>query len=658
MNLFAYDTETHLIRPGLLAPPLVCGSVAGVGDNEGELLDKDAARAWFREHIRTSRIVGTNLAYDLGVMAADNPALLPSIFEAADHGRLHDVSIRQALIDIANGTFGIDPRTGRQLDDDEGVRYSLALLTERHLGIDISDEKNNPDAWRLRYAELDGIPVSEWPEAAVSYPKRDAVYTRRVFEAQEGGPNLHDEARQVRAALALHLMAIWGIRTNGERVLALRERVEAEWERSREEFRRIGLFRADGSKDTKKLKAMVTAAYNGEPPYTPPSQRYPEGQIATDRDTLVQSGDPVLERLGRGGKNDKLKSTYLPKLEQGIYVPLNPRFNVLVATGRCSSDMQQLPQKGGVRECHEPRPGYVYCSVDYGGLELRTMSQRAIWELGWSSMADALNSGLDAHCIAAASMMGVTYEEAYRRYKIEKDPIATGFRALGKVFNFGKGGGMGAPALVYNARAKDDVSFCLMAHRAERCGAEKVKHKIRGKVKSLCAVCVLVGRELDAAWLNAWPEQQQLFRNASAMTANEQLVEAVVPVSNRVRAGCGYTQWLNTPFQGLGGDLAKDATWRVSREMYTDPSSPLWGSRLVLMVHDELIAEMPEDRAPEAADRMAQIMRETAIEWLPDLAPSIEAEPAISRILSKDMAMVRDESGRLQIWEPKNQGRK
>ncbi|TQF12495.1 DNA polymerase I [Myxococcus llanfairpwllgwyngyllgogerychwyrndrobwllllantysiliogogogochensis] len=663
MNLWSFDTETWLIQPGLLAPPLVCASIAMREPGSECLLDKAQAREFFRAAIaeRDTHLVGANLAYDLGVMAADDPRLVAPIFAALEAGRLHCVQIREALIDIARGLYGVDPSTGRKLEDDEGARYPLALLVQRYLGLDISEDKKNPKAWRLRYAELDGVPVERWPREAADYPKRDARYTLDVFYRQEAiaqetpnGGNLHAEAEQMRAAFALHLASIWGLRTNGAAVSQLRERVEREWTENRAKFQKAGIYREDGTKDSKRLAALVTAAYCGEPPITAPSDRFPAGQVATDRDTLLGSGDALLEELGKSGRVDKYKSTYLDVVEAGTEAPINPRFNVLVSTTRVSSDYQQLPQKGGIREVHEARPGFVYCSVDYGGLELRTMAQRAIWELGFSKMADALNSGLDVHTLAAAEFLGASYDELLAKVKA-KEPVAVAFRQLAKILNFGKGGGMTGGSLVYNARAKDRVSFCLLAKRADVCGVERVVVTVQRKPKMVCRACVEVAKELDTKWLNAWPEQRELQHRAKSLTYGGGFSDVMIPGANILRGGCGYTQILNTPFQGLGAVGCKRAMWRVSREMYVDRSSPLYGSRLVLMVHDELISELRADdpqRLHDAAERKAEIMRQAMREVTPDLAPAIEAEPALSRYLSKDVATVRDSSGRLVVWEP------
>lgn len=309
---------------------------------------------------------------------------------------------------------------------------------------------------------------------------------------------------------------------------------------------------------------------------------------------------------------------------------------------------------------------YVFASVDFTGLELRTMSQRAINALGFSRMAQFLNSGVDVHLVAAASFMGITYDEAKARYKAG-DPLVKAFRDLGKIWNFGKGGGMGPGAMVYNARkgSKGETTkapdgtvyvgsrFCLLAKTEQHCGERRVTVKVQGKERRVCSACLEVAKRLDDGWLAAWPEQRELFARANKLAKATRHLDVEIPGLRITRGKCGYTQWLNTPFQGLGAAAAKRAMWVVSRECYTRVESPLFGSRLVLNVHDELIAEMPEGRAPEAADRMALVMREVLKRFVPDLAASVEAEPALSRTMTKKAATVRDANGRLMVWEEK-----
>lgn len=654
MKLVAFDLETWLIRPGLAAPPVVCGSFA---DDLGcHLLAKfEALKRLRAELIGDAHLIGQNIAFDMVCSAVEEPDLLPLIFDAYDADRIHDVGIREALMDIAKGALV------ERSDDEMGMRYSLELLVERHLGIDISGDKHGPDAWRLRYAELKDIPPEKWPWAARVYPMRDVAFPLEIFHRQEGGENLHDESNQCRAAFALMLMRTWGVRFNAGRVAALRARVEAEDRRSTLEFQASGILRANGKENRARLAELVTEAYAGSPPRTAASKRYPKGQVAGDRDTLAESGDPLLERYATAGKNDKYLTTYLPILEQGTAVPWNPEFNVLVATTRVSSNAQQFPQYGGVRECSEPREGMAFCSVDYGGLELRTMSQRAINTVGFSKMAEVLNAKKDPHLIAAASFQGVPYEVAQANYAAG-EPLAKAYRDLGKTWNFSKGGGGGAAAMVYSAREGKNgattkgpdgrvyvgTRFCLITKRAQQCGVAKERVGVRGKARFVCSACLKVAKQLDEGWKKAWPEQAALFAEASKLAKVSRYLTAEIPVSKVKRGKCGYTQWLNTPFQGLGAAATKRAMWLVCREMYTDRSSPLWGSRLVLNVHDELIAEVPLSR-PEAGDRMAFIMRETLKEFCPDLAESVEAEPSLCMTMSKGAKTLRDASGKLLV---------
>lgn len=349
MRVSAFDLETHLGQPGLVAPPIVCGSVA---DETGVyLLTPAESLFWLRAQLESeNHIVGCNLAFDLVTAAAADPSLLPLIFEALDEGRVHDIAIREALLDIAKGDLV------ERGEDGIGIRYGMRLLAERYLGVDLTSDKTGPDAWRKKYALLQGIPLEQWPWAARVYPMRDVALPLEIYQRQEGGPNLHQEAHEMRAAFALALVSTWGIRSNRDGVAALRKRVEEQDLKNTIEFRAAGILRADGSENQSVLKDLVSKAYGGNPPRTKPSKKHPNGQISTDRDTLSESGVELLERYGRAGKNDKYLSTYLPILEAGVEQPWNPQFNVLVATTRISSDAQQFPQQGGVRECWEARP--------------------------------------------------------------------------------------------------------------------------------------------------------------------------------------------------------------------------------------------------------------------------------------------------------------
>ena len=112
-----------------------------------------------------------------------------------------------------------------------------------------------------------------------------------------------------------------------------------------------------------------------------------------------------------------------------------------------------------------------------------------------------------------------------------------------------------------------------------------------------------------------------------------------------------FTAGCNSFFQSLAADGGKSALRNVVREAYLDEASPLFGTRPIMFVHDEIFSEVPCEKLHEAAKRKAQIMVESMRVWVPDV--HINAEPAAMTHWYKEAEAVYDESGRLIPWEPK-----
>ncbi len=114
-------------------------------------------------------------------------------------------------------------------------------------------------------------------------------------------------------------------------------------------------------------------------------------------------------------------------------------------------------------------------------------------------------------------------------------------------------------------------------------------------------------------------------------------------------------------------DAMKNAYCAISRECYdrtcrvensehmtsrfAGGPSPLYGSRPILLAHDETFAEHPESVAPEASARIGELMVEAERFMCPDLSKACKAEPALMRKLYKGAEPVF-ENGRLVPWEP------
>lgn len=505
MKLVAFDLETHLIQPGNLAPRIVCGSLAE--DETTVLMDPGQARAVFAGILKTDKtLVGANIAFDCAIMAADDPSLVPAIFAKYERGEVYDIQIAQALDAIAGGHLSKDPRTGGPIVDPstgkQSNRYSLATCVDLVLGR--KDAKRN-DFWRLRYALLEGIPIDTWPAEARQYPLDDARNTLEVAKAQLGLStgtkplrNLHDMPAQVFTAFAMHLGAVWGLRTDDETVAALEAKVEKAHAGMVEKFKAAGFIKAvkvpegktyregngrvylagetvhkESGQAIKRAVAIAYGAFQDKPcpacggtgrivgqkgnevickvragglcdgtgldlSTAPMLPRTETGGVSADRDTLMESGDEALAEYAHN-ENEKIRNTYLPFVKQGLEVPINLRPNVLVASGRTSYDglIQLINREGGVRECFVARPGRVFCSVDYAALELCTLAQVCLWVVKRSKMAETINETGDPgslHTAFAARMVGMTTEELAAAIKA-KEPRAKAFRQAAKCFH-------------------------------------------------------------------------------------------------------------------------------------------------------------------------------------------------------------------------------
>ena len=681
MRILGIDTETYLITRDTVAPKMVCAT----------LCDEDGDKSlWLRDDVLPVlhdlfdaddiEFVAHHARFDMAVLYAADPTLLPKIVRAYDEGRVRCTMVREKLLALARGELADEGETGAK----RNIKFSLAATVMRHFEIDLSGDKNDPLAWRLRYSELDNIPVSDWPEKARSYALDDAAWPLAVFEAQTAqfaalggeGNRLPDEAQQTRAAFWLYLLSMRGVRTDIVRVNQLSDKLTTEYERINALVRAAGVLRPKmekgervWSRDMKAIRARVASAYGGNPPLTE------GGATSTDRDTLNDAADKavvgwieeqigelpkmsgeeaamtthvlsevaaakfdkeheqvynwmVLKALGERSGTEKLLTTYVPVLFSGTQLPIHPSYNELVATGRSSAyepNLQNPPTKGGVRECFIPMDGFYFAFCDYSFIELCTLAQICLWMFGRSALADAINDGLDPHLAMAAEDLDISYAEAKARLSLG-DPEIVAQRQRCKARNFGFPGGLGADSYVEYAKG---YGVSLTQHAARQ---EKEK------------------------WYRKWPEMRDYHQYFSERALGGQTFTLTQPGSGRVRGGVGFCDGANSGFQGLAADGIKRAGWNATKECYLrDPyrdggETALYGSRPVLFLHDELILEVPKERAHEATHRLSEVMISGMREVCPDVR--IGTEFALASRWYKGAKPVFVD-GRLVPWEPK-----
>ena len=601
-TVWAFDTETHLIEAGVQAPRLVCIQCASV-EVPARILPahEPEARQWLLDRLNSDdTLVGVSVSFDAAVCMAAWPETIPLWFRAYDEGRVIDLAIVAKVWDVAERG---------KLEHS----YSMQTMMQRYINLQI--EKEN--TYRLRYSELDGVALDKWPKEAVEYALADAEYTLALWENFRGGDEPATLTHQCKSDFALRLATAWGLAVDKPRVQATKVALEAELAGFAESLREAGILSAKGSVSQGPVTDLVIRHYRRRGQKAPQT---PKGAISTSAETLREAAmtQPVLRTLLDYRGAQKLLTTYVKALlEAGD--SCHPRYHVMVESGRTSSsgpNVQNLPTRGGIRECFKARDGCVFVAADYGQAELVCLAQITSMDHPPSRMAQALRDGQDLHLLTAAKILSIDYEQAVQRYDAG-DPTLKDVRKLAKALNFGIPGGLGVGTL----RA-------LLASYGIEVSWDRAT-------------------ELKGLWLDLYPEVGLYFSAIGALGRDFSITH---PVSGFKRAGMTFCAGANFGFQHLCAYGAKEAVFAVQRACF-DADSPLYGSRLVAFIHDEIIIESPESSAREAAAALTEIMvREFATKATPDVP--ITAEAHMMRRWYKDAQPVYDADGGLVPWEP------
>lgn len=675
--IYAFDSETYLIRPGRQAPRVVCVQSKDPRDGVAriELTEPGLDRLESALADPRIRFVGHNVAFDMACAIATRPRLLRPIFAAYKADRVTCTKEREKLVRIAEGSLSKFKTHGLiDLVDRYGLEHNF------HAG-----DKGEPDSWRMRYSELDGIPIAQWPEDARRYALADLV-VGDVYRAQEAkfpAAWLDDQFRQARAAFVWTLTSARGMMTDLASVKELAKIVEVEHEIVRRvltvgdaaslekwcevwndahpdavkagkemtpQWLRVpysgGLVRPDGTKDTKAAAQRMRAVRELRglgPRLTKTGTKKVKTQEMTqeeafplytslDVDACEETADPILIAYARYGSIDTLRSRVERlRLAAESGLPIQPRYDNLKETGRTScskgdsepgkplsafgDQVQNLPRSPGLRECYRARPGCVILSCDWAAAELHTLAQTCLDYGLDSNMARVLNSGQDIHLWYACQVNGWDYADAKARLK-SGDKSVKAARQGGKACNFGFPGGLGIEKFIAYAFKTYQVVYDVQEATCQR-----------------------------GLWRAAFPEMAPYFAIIT------RIVDSGAPLrhfgSNRYRGDLRFTSAANSTFQGRCADMAKWTGWRLTEMEYLEGllASP-WA-----FAHDEFLVEIPEEVAHEVALEVKGVMEEAGRVWCPG-AP-VRAEPALQYVWRKGAEPVyRD--GRLIPWEDRD----
>lgn len=257
MTVVAFDSETELIGPGNIAPPMICGIFTTRGEN-GELETvllgnhpEDGLREMIEWMLTDEEltVVTHNGGFDYAVICRTFPDLIPLVYKFLIEGRGTDTLWREKLINLS--------MTGRleKLEMPDGslidIRYRLQDLDYKYLGKDVGELKESAESWRTNYSLLDGWLASEYPEDAREYAIGDGEDTLQIYEAQEKLLTEWDHAStqtqefQLVKSFVLYMMSAWGMEVDQEATDKMEEATTAVIEANKDLLEREGILRAD-----------------------------------------------------------------------------------------------------------------------------------------------------------------------------------------------------------------------------------------------------------------------------------------------------------------------------------------------------------------------------------------------------------------------------
>lgn len=613
--LIAIDYETHLISSQHPWPKVVCMSVK---DDKGVHLYvgySDMNKRLYDILNSDDTVIAHNMSFEFNVTYTNFPHYRKRLLEKLEKGELVCTKVVQQLLDH-QAKKGV-------------LRYSLADLVMHYFQVDISAEKTDPEAWRLRYSELDGIPIEQWPERAIQYAKDDAEWAFNVYASQK--PVKYTES--VRAEALLNLMGKFGMLIDMDRVHTLESELKNMLTPMYQELALKGFAKPNkknASGYSKNMKAVRQYLLD-----TMPEERLkwtPSGAVSTGKEDLLTYGDdPIVSTLTKIALYDKALSDYVCNLKEADPY-IRTTYSATKATGRTSAstdrsmpsvNIQNMPRSVpdvtyDIRNCFKPREGYKICSIDYSGLELAATAHQLLRHFGHSRMAEIINQGdtpTDMHSFLGArfrTMAGkpCSYEEFAANRKLEGYKE---FRKTAKPVGLSFPGGVGYDTMRY-LMAKDNIitKFSIV----ERADAEwKLKQhwfqlrqefdniRIARLSKKEWAIVVDELVQLKAVLLDTYPELGQFLRvsHEKFQTGQDMFVKNEYGEWEKEPAYCyniygmkrdwaTYTAFCNGYLMQTPAAIgAKRATCAVIQMFHEDERlNPL------AFIHDEIVMEIKD----------------------------------------------------------------
>ena len=291
---------------------------------------------------------------------------------------------------------------------------------------------------------------------------------------------------------------------------------------------------------------------------------------------------PLVQMLKEYRKASKSLSAFLhplPELIHPVTKRLHPQYGQLVThSGRMSSwnpNIQQIPRAKAFRECFTAPSGRRLIIADYSQIELRVAAQVS----GDERMCSAFQEGKDLHLLTASYIANKPMELVSKQE-----------RQAYKAVNLGFIYGMGAKGLQTAA----DMSYSI--------------------AMSLEDATLFRRRFFDTyQGIARWHRDVMKTPSAEGRTLTGRRV--------MFRKNAGLPERSNLPVQGTAADIIKKTLALLVDRIDSE-------TKIVAVVHDEILIECPKSQAEQAAAILKSSMEDAVNSILPDVPTTVE--PVIS----------------------------
>ncbi|KFG65437.1 putative helicase, partial [Toxoplasma gondii RUB] len=471
--------------------------------------------------------------------------------------------------------------------------FKLLQVVERFLGV-LMDKRMQASDWSSPHLSQEQLLYAA-RDAAVLLPLQQRLQQKlEAFDLQEV---MDVEMRCLRPVVAMELN---GMQIDHARWKELEAHLRREEEKARQRLAaelHVDENTVNFNSQKQMLDALRAIGIPAPPPDRPESRTrgsrfsFSELPLGFDKNAaevedqlLKDTSDGTLARLSQFPavqalrdyrKAAKAITTFVDKLPEHINSVTGKIHCSLhqcgAGSGRFSCDspnLQQIPRERRFRACFVPsktvagRPG-KFIIADFSQIELRIAADLACDE----RMIEAYRKGEDLHRLTASLILN-------------KPPslLSKADRQLAKAVNFG---------LIYGMSADRFRGYASSAYGVEMSLQE--------------------ARDFHAKYFSSYPGITRWHRRQKA----EQ------PRETRTRAGrralfeyFAFTKSLNYPIQGTSADITKESLVQLQHKL-----APL-GGRLVMCVHDEIIAEVPEEKAEEGLRVLIDTMEAAGNKYL------------------------------------------